>query len=583
MRKRSSRSTSTVARSDQEQRPSAAWLLLDDNHAVPITDLDPDALKHAAKDTVVAPDHEIGHQTKLNAIVGHLGFRGGFAGYKAEWPALQAFMRQQDMRKPFSMFEHGLGRASRPAPGPCWWPTREEVAERIFHSGRPRPERLFVGHGFDWEPFDWYGREPTFGPAPGESERDHRARRAFQTYTEGGLHYLHDVLAQPRLDECVIICRYFTNEYPREDRERDREAALAGIADFRARIDASSAGWARVVPYNDRLVFLVLDDGRYDFVFSDLRRRPPPERPFVGNLEMQDVPGFVLTGDAVWDHWLYFRRGRWLHRDTHESEERFYARGGTLMTYPGSSVILQDLYRERGVFQHPTVVAPRAELPAFRRVTLPDGKGLFVSDLVTIAELRLFLAETGYENRRVEQIDRIEPPNRDAAHLPAAVNYFDALAYTAWLERKNKRVLRLLRIDEYVALHPGAAPVPSREERGTTWPVWKFKTGCLEFPLPDGRVRESFGFIDKDDTVRFKDNLPWVTSRQGLRFLVSLGFGEWLFEHWETEAAAICTATLLGVHDHDTVARDFFPSSSWGKYRCCKIGFRLCYEADPIQ
>lgn len=582
MRKRSSHTTTAAPISGDPQRPYAGWLLLDDDHAVPITGLEPDALKQAAEGAVLNSERKIAHQTKLNAIVGRLGFRGGFAGYKSEWPALQAFMRQQGMTRRFCSFEHGLGFAHRPSPGPCWWPTREEVAERIFHSGRPRPERLFVGHGFDWAVFDWFDKSPSVGPAPGESERDYRARRLFQTYTEGGLHYLHDLLVQPQLDERVIICRYYNNEYCREDRERDHQAALAGVADFRARIDASSAGWARVAPYNDRLVFLVLDDGRYDFVFSDLRESPPPVRPFVGNLEMQDVPGFVLTGDALWAHWLYFRRGRWLDRDTHESEERFYARGGTIETYPGSSEILRDLYRERGSFQPPTVVVTREQLPAFRRVTLPDGRGLFVADPVTIAELRTFLAETGYGDRRVEQIDRIEPPNCDAPHLPAAVNYYDALAYTAWLERKTRRALRLLRIDEYVALHPGAAPVPPLEERGMRWPVWKFKTGCLEFLLPDGRVRESFGFIDKDETVRFKDNLPWVASRQGLRFLVSLGFGEWLFEHWETEAAAICTATLLGVHDHDPVARDSFPSSSWGKYRCCKIGFRLCYEADPI-
>ena len=86
--------------------------------------------------------------------------------------------------------------------------------------------------------------------------------------------------------------------------------------------------------------------------------------------------------------------------------------------------------------------------------------------------------------------------------------------------------------------------------------------------------------MERERRARYRKQLPIVRSR-GLRFLIAMDFGEWLFEFISSQAAAICTEDLEGIHDHYPVRRDFFPAKSWGKYRSVKIGFRVCYPATP--
>ncbi len=160
------------------------------------------------------------------------------------------------------------------------------------------------------------------------------------------------------------------------------------------------------------------------------------------------------------------------------------------------------------------------------------------------------------------------------------MTWYDALAFARWVEQTRQRPVRLLRAAEYAQLHPGALseteyrPCPRFGDPCE----WRLAEGCVDSVLSDGTRRDRWGWIGGVEQARFRANLNWKAGAGGVPFLVNIGFGEWLFEHHESTAAAVHTVHLRGIHDGYPVERDFFPATSWGMYRCCKIGFRLCYD-----
>ncbi len=70
-----------------------------------------------------------------------------------------------------------------------------------------------------------------------------------------------------------------------------------------------------------------------------------------------------------------------------------------------------------------------------------------------------------------------------------------------------------------------------------------------------------------------ESKLEWKKFDNGLIFLTSRRFGEWL------DGKGICVAVnrLESIHGFTEPVRDHFPAGSTGKYKSHKIGFRLCY------
>jgi len=575
-----------IPRVQKSKHTVLQFLPLREEHVVPLDDLAPEAIRVAVRDELIRnPDSPEGirHAAALSAVSKRLGFRGGFDGYQKQWPSLRDFMR-----------EHGLlHRKNLLAPPPEAWSVltlrRQYLAERIFNSGRPLPKRIFTGHDFDWAFVDQHSHPPMSGPMQARyalpvvdpAEVAPFLARHLRTHVSAGFNLLHDGLVHPRSDDRLVTGTWFNPPTPPEEVKEIRREDTESFRLFQQWIDRDRRGWVELIRYNRELVFLRAPDGAYDFVFRGLRDRPPPAAPFDGNLSPLDIPD-VLMFHACFERWRYFQVERWSDRDEWEAETAYYAAGGDSSQYPGMREVARRWAVARGIYQAPTLATDRTALDNFVPVAVDGGSTLLVSPLVTIAELRRFLAETGYEARRAEKIDDLAAPNHDPDHLPACVNWYDAQAYARWFEQKHQRPVRLLRCAEYLQMHPGALPAGALPRRapGTDPMQARLTNGCVDFIKPDGTRRTTWGFIGGDEHARFRPGLSWREGAGGLRFIAAIGFGEWLFEHNETSAAAISTASLQGIHDGLPVARDLFPSSSWGKYRACKIGFRLCYEAD---
>lgn len=84
--------------------------------------------------------------------------------------------------------------------------------------------------------------------------------------------------------------------------------------------------------------------------------------------------------------------------------------------------------------------------------------------------------------------------------------------------------------------------------------------------------------------TRFKNDLCWVRNDQGLEFLSSLTFGEWLGDYkgsapnnvWSPVA---CTASGIAL-GRGPLEREFFEAWYIGKNNHLKVGFRVCYVAE---
>lgn len=570
----------------QSERRYSRWLPLRDGHAVPIEGLLPDDLKAAAKAVRQGPGREIQHTTLLNAVVKALGFEGGFPGYLREGAQrVKRFLRENDLHTPRNLFNSEFNSYSL---------SREALSGRLFHSGRPMPRRVWLGgDGFDWDPIipaaqhylpnreRWWEissrtLEQNFELVRNDASLLPMVLARGSSEVDSGTNLLGDVLLEPRDGTGAVIETYWQNDYsPAENRERSTRNAHSVMALFRTWIEQSPLGWVDVLPLTDKLAILRGRDGGWDFVFADLRKYPPPAPPFQGTLGSQDVPVGLWQAEAIEEAREYARFGAWRSMESHRAEEFFYASGGKVAEYPGTQEVLHRYLRSTGDLPSlpPKYVStcPEGWVPV-----VADGKRLFVSPLVTIADFERFLTASGYGDRRTVRASLEDANGQDPKHLPVTVTWFDALAYAAWIESAQQLPARMLRVDEYLAVHPGALPPRYRR---------RVEDGCVDFTWSDGRplthwkVGDDYGYIQLK--ARFREQLPWRQGRGGLLFLCSDSFGEWLMEHVGNSAAAINTNDLEAIIDRQSSPkRHFFLADDWGAYQACKIGFRLCVDAD---
>ncbi|AGC45340.1 hypothetical protein MYSTI_04039 [Myxococcus stipitatus DSM 14675] len=567
----------------QQDQTHPRWLPLRDGHAVPIDGLWPHELKVAAKAVRQGPrEREIQHTTTLNAVVKALGFEGGFPGYLREGvPRLERLFREQRLQKPSNFFGAPYSRHTL---------SREALSGRLFHSGRPMPRRVWLGvDGFDWElivsaaqPYlpsreRWMtvSYKP-LGHLISEARQDSSLAplllaKHMDEWTSGA-NFLGDVLLSPRDGSGAVLETYWQNDSSLELRTRSTRAAHAVMAVFREWIEQSPLGWVDVLPVTNTLVILRGPEGAWDFVFANLRGHAPPGRPFATSLAAEDVPNRLFQSECCAD-FEYARAGVWRYRETHLAEEHFYATGGKSAEYPGGAEVLRRYLVSTGDMNELPPPSP-VTYPADWSAVEAAGKRLFVSPLVTIADFDTFLRLSCYRERRQVEPSLEDANGQDPSHLPVTVTWFDALAYLTWFESIRRIPVRLLRVEEYLALHPGA--LPSQNNR-------RVESGCVDFTWHDGkplthwRVGSDYGRLQLK--ARFKAELPWRQGLGGVPFLCSDSFGEWLYEHVGGEAAAINTHDLEAIIERGTSPkRSFFLADDWGAYQACKIGFRICSD-----
>jgi len=387
--------------------------------------------------------------------------------------------------------------------------------------------------------------------------------------------YLGDELVDPRDPERIAQKLYLENS----QRHLDTwlfDNLRATIERFRQLVDPGTEGWAQVVPFNDNLVFLADDSGAYDFVFRNLREDPPPKPPWADLISPDDVPHYIWREEA-WPYLFdYFRENAWKEKEDHEAEVKYYADGGTAAAHPGSSWRLKERYLlENGLLTSFAPVVSTDGRDGFVEVTLQDGRNLFVQKKpVSIGEFWSFLEDSAYLGRRkTDDENPLDAANLDPPDRPVAVTYFDVLAYIAWFAEATHLPVRLLRTEEYKWLHPGR-----QQTMGD-----RLDEGCVEFRMANGNPDVRWGELPGPEwrgvRAHFKPDIPWRRSPLGVDFVVSDSFGEWLYERRGNEAVAINTNDLTGISGRGgTAERDLHPMGSWGKYKYCKIGFRLCWD-----
>lgn len=345
---------------------------------------------------------------------------------------------------------------------------------------------------------------------------------------------------------------------------QDKEFVSIQFDLFRNRIALGEDGWIEVIPFSNNLIFLKGSDGQYDFVFKNQRDKCFEHQIFGKSLKRADIPSCI--SDYQFFRWHYFEYQGWRHMDSHNSENLFYEEGGKLPGhYPGRDAILQSYHEAKHNFI-PKLKKNSAKLSGFKEVML-SSKPLMISNLITIDELYRF-KEDNSDYLDYRKGDKLDSVNAELdSSLPAAVTWFDVLAYINWFEKETNVPIRLLSLAEYEKLR---APEGIPKERVPVVSDLEFvdQFGNVFPKHPPYMAPDAF----QELTCRF-GNTEMYQSNTGLKFLKSNSFAEWL-----QESACIRSGNLKSFYNDDFHIRSTAPLDSTGKYKGVKIGFRLCYD-----
>lgn len=547
-------------------KPPLGWLLLRDNHAVPITGLAPEELKAARRELQTMHETETpGHVTGLNAILKQLGFAGDIGDYRrTHWPRLESFLAQHDMHTPANLFAsdpHVFGLNSF-----VFAQVRQELAERWFFGPiDARPTAIFLGDGIEWDAWSariFHARIRNLDTPGALPERPEDVLALYRLELIGQWGCFDDKLVAGTV-RTVVDKTYFEAGYDPKMVATRRERLRQVIAAFRACFPEDGPGWVDVIPYpeNPNLIFLRNRKGEWDVTWREIRvATPPTEGP-----ETTDLPSWLQRPRiAAWR--VYFQRDLWFEKVAHEAEQHFYDNGGKVRFHPHSSRVLVADYL--GIVPPAQASAVSTPPPGFREATVL-GRRLFIGPLVTVGELRTMLTETGWLSRRTgESLHRANPGLMEASSAadrdPAGLTWRDALAVLAWLEEKLGMAVRTLSYEEHRALRPH---VPLVENNQNLLP-WLHAATAIEWsePMVD-MVAGTWNrpFIPGD---RWPPEARWVapiayTTYGGVEFIDAWDVGEWIQEgEWR------------GRHYEDGE----IGSESWGEYKVVKVTLRPVIE-----
>jgi len=585
--------------------PPARYIPFRDSHIAELFDVTPVALKKAAAAacTKLKDREPLQPNTALNHIAKQLGFNGGFAGYRQEYDStLKGFMKDHALARRVDLInqpDKGFALVSLKP---------RQVSDRLFSSVTPRPDKLFTGYGVDWFalnnrhfrhnpwtshpefkqyclPFEVVMRAVRAANAESPSQEQLVLEAAVTacafTIRGGNSNLLGDYLLGFEEGKAAGM-KFVPKIYG--DKNCPPDALNAGVGQtqevarvFRTWLALQVTGWVEIVWYNARLAFLKGPHGEYDFLFHGFRDQVFNHETFGPFLRNADVP--KSNDEYHFKRWLYFDYREWLEQDEHVSEMAFYSAERLAKDHPGADWVLREGLILKGSYQPPGKTAGAAE--GFIETTV-NGKRLFVSNLVSIGMFRAFMTENAVYalySREPEDVDRWETVNSDQNDgLPAAVTWYDANAYAAWISKTRGLPVRLLTDEEYrqiaspIIRPPGNVPMEefldSEHER-----LCRFYTPGGA-PLPNHPPYMPEGDFQALQFRYIPEVMNWRRSESGLVFLVSHHFGEWLNEN----AAAVNSRSLSSLCYLDfPPAKGRFAATSTGKYKSKKIGFRLCY------
>lgn len=484
--------------------------------------------------------------------------------------------------------------------------TAGRLADRFFNSGLPLPKRLFTGVGSLLFAASGYGRmdiQELAGRYMYEDEErleycelhaNEVILRAHHLKGSGGPEFLDltgrmlllnaisegvgcsynllgDNLSDPRGSEPVLTL------YKASDKELDFDRRLFHI--FRTEIERSDDGWVEVLPLpgNDNIIFLKGLDGAFDWVIRDQRDKPFMANPLSPMFKSNELPSAMQNPKL--DAHLYFRAGESRERLEHDAEHRYYAEGGSPANWPGyDKLLMRELVAGRG-YAPPRPMYGQASMH-FVSHRLND-QCLMISPLITIDEFWRFYEDS--EWRRTRQ-DRAKKAKRDMkehlsavnlgdpGHLPVSVTWFDSIAFCRHYELQTGLPVRLLAVDEWKQI----SPVPLRDIEKDGWGdlTWRVTGG-------DGLTGgESTHRYKEGGVLHFRGDLSWSLNSAGLPFLSIVDFGEWLADYHSGYAPVANAATGKALMT-GPLERDKCLAASTMQYKGLKVGFRICYVAQP--
>jgi hypothetical protein len=599
----------TIVSDHPTSKHRLGYLLLRENHVVPLRGISPDDIKSGAKHLFPHPEVEpLKHRRSLTAIIGCLGFDGDFGDFLHRgWPDFERFLIAHRCTHRVGAFpvDHGgcidLYFRAIFGPGP------RQLAERIFLDLDARPERVFLGYGVNWAAWDaGHGIDApaaaiaSLGANANAASRDAKALFGRRHELAGQWGFLDDKLVGGPVRK-MVDKTYWTLGSDAGERSGHEQKTAAAVQAFRTVFERSSAGWVDVIPYNERLVVLRTHDGGWDLLWRDYREKEPPHAAQVGNaaeLDVQDMPLSLMT-ESDRRRLLYFRRDVWDEWEAHEAEQAFYDRGGSIQERSTTREV--DVHfawlREQGKLPASEPVWRDRPLPRGFSVVVVDGHRLAVSEMISVDGFRDMLAESGYDKRQPVSDEPWERANGSAAgEAPVGVSWVDAQAFCAWKEKNIGVALRLPTRKELRALRPAFSPHYER-------------LASADFPWEHFPPRP----IASDAKPGPRRNVPSAVAWSEPRFLApgpgrpefpdnsglsSTSRKRWIEDfppraEWKTPIPLVKHETLDFIDAWDAyewcqeqgwVNGRFWEgpigANSWGAYKNMKIAFRLVIDLD---
>jgi hypothetical protein len=465
--------------------------------------------------------------------------------------------------------------------------TARQVSDRLFNSALPLPRRIFTGVGCKLFYPDGFGLQDLYAIARRlglhitknedflamclEKEFEVIAKAPSFDRSQGLLALTGRQAILNGLSEFVgptynllgdNLCTPMQGQIFRSYNNRAEDLAFerALFDVFRREIELTQEGWVDVLtmPGNENLIFLRGADGSFDWVVRDQRDEPFSPNPLHPIFKIDQLPT-AMSQPQLKAH-LYFSRGTWAEKLEHEAEVRHYAEGGTIGNWPGYEKLIQ---RE--------LIATRS----YQRPRPPDGHGergfvahrienccLMVSPLVTIESFWAFYEDSEWKVQRHEKArlremeieEHLSPVNfLDRGDAPASVTWLDAIAYCRYYERSTGLPVRLLEVAEWQEIAPkptiqlrrraGAGCDKTSETAYSHQPIDRSSWRWAVVGGDERKGSASEHRYKPGGTLKFGQDLPWTRNAQGLPFLASVDFGEWLSDHSLTEACAANAAT----------------------------------------
>ncbi len=209
------------------------------------------------------------------------------------------------------------------------------------------------------------------------------------------------------------------------------------------------------IPYNNNLVFLRLADGRYDFFYKNMRTKKFTKNPYFPYLRDKDISKKSRSDE--FSLWSYFQYDGWKEQDDHDANnmcQGIVSEPSNRADYTGEE-FLKEYPTKKGRFR-PAIhhASPRG---GYHYQKYGNG-GLCFTDLITVGQFAKFLRNNeGYARHRasLKDVGCFAGPEFEPAGFPAAVTWYDALAYASWRRGVEKLPLKLLDPDQFVTLADG--------------------------------------------------------------------------------------------------------------------------------